>query len=63
MVRLGAHDGSTEGHSRRVALLAVQVGEALGLPPATLRHLAVGGLLHDIGKLSSPARSSASPAR
>src|SRR4029079_1818062 len=52
MVRLGAHDGSTEGHSRRVALLAVQVGEALALPPATLRHLAVGGLLHDIGKLS-----------
>jgi putative nucleotidyltransferase with HDIG domain len=52
MVELGAHDGSTEGHSRRVALLAVQVGEALGLPPATLRHLAVGGLLHDIGKLS-----------
>jgi HD-GYP domain-containing protein (c-di-GMP phosphodiesterase class II) len=52
MVRLAAHDGSTEGHSRRVALLAVQVGEALGLAPATLRHLAVGGLLHDIGKLS-----------
>ncbi len=52
MVRLSEHDGSTEGHSRRVALLAVQVGEALGLPPATLRHLAVGGLLHDIGKLA-----------
>jgi hypothetical protein len=52
MLRLGEHDGSTEGHSRRVALLAVQVGEALNLPPATLRHLAVGGLLHDIGKLS-----------
>ena len=51
MVRLSEHDGSTEGHSRRVALLAVQVGEVLGLPPATLRHLAVGGLLHDIGKL------------
>jgi HD-GYP domain-containing protein (c-di-GMP phosphodiesterase class II) len=54
MVRLGEHDGSTEGHARRVALLAVQVGEALGLPAATLRHLAVGGLLHDIGKLSVP---------
>jgi hypothetical protein len=52
MLRLSEHDGSTEGHSRRVALLAVQVGEALNLPPATLRHLAVGGLLHDIGKLS-----------
>jgi len=55
MVRLGEHDGSTEGHSRRVALLAVQVGEALGLAPATVRHLAVGGLLHDIGKLAVPA--------
>src|SRR3954451_21573892 len=54
MVRLADHDGSTEGHSRRVALLAVQVGETLGLPPATLRHLAVGGLLHDIGKLAVP---------
>jgi putative nucleotidyltransferase with HDIG domain len=52
MVRLADHDGSTEGHSRRVALLAVQVGETLGLAPATLRHLAVGGLLHDIGKLA-----------
>ena len=52
MVGLGAHDGSTEDHTRRVALLAVQVGEELSLPPATLRHLAVGGLLHDIGKLS-----------
>src|SRR4051794_19096199 len=52
MVGLGAHDGSTAGHSRRVALLAVQLGEALGLPPATVRHLAVGGLLHDVGKLS-----------
>jgi putative nucleotidyltransferase with HDIG domain len=54
MVRLADHDGSTEGHSRRVALLAVQVGETLGLAPATLRHLAVGGLLHDIGKLAVP---------
>jgi HD-GYP domain-containing protein (c-di-GMP phosphodiesterase class II) len=32
----------------------VSVGEELGLPPARLRELATGGLLHDIGKLSVP---------
>ena len=30
------------------------MGEELGLPPARLRELATGGLLHDIGKLSVP---------
>jgi putative nucleotidyltransferase with HDIG domain len=55
MVELAGKDRSTEQHTRRVALLAVQVGEQLRLPPATLRHLAVGALLHDIGKLSVPA--------
>jgi HD-GYP domain-containing protein (c-di-GMP phosphodiesterase class II) len=54
MLRLAEKDVYTEGHTRRVARRAVQVGEALGLPPATLRHLAIGGLLHDMGKLSVP---------
>jgi putative nucleotidyltransferase with HDIG domain len=55
LVRLLAEkDEYTEGHTRRVALLAVEVGEELGLPPARLRDLATGGLLHDIGKLSVP---------
>jgi putative nucleotidyltransferase with HDIG domain len=47
-------DTSTEEHTRRVALRAVQVGEELGLAPGRLRSLAIGGLLHDIGKLSIP---------
>jgi putative nucleotidyltransferase with HDIG domain len=54
MVRLAERDGSTEEHTRRVAILAAQVGEELKLPATTRRHLAVGGLLHDIGKLSVP---------
>ena len=55
LVRLLAEkDAYTEGHTRRVAHLAVEVGEELGLPPARLRELATGGLLHDIGKLSVP---------
>jgi HD-GYP domain-containing protein (c-di-GMP phosphodiesterase class II) len=53
-VRLAAKDVSTEEHTRRVATLAVQIGENLGLSPSRLRSLAIGGLLHDIGKLAVP---------
>jgi putative nucleotidyltransferase with HDIG domain len=54
LVRLGEKDPSTEGHTRRVAALAVTIGERLGLTETHLRHLAIGGLLHDVGKLSVP---------
>jgi HD-GYP domain-containing protein (c-di-GMP phosphodiesterase class II) len=54
MIRLAEKDCSTEEHTRRVARLAVQMGEELGLPAGRLRSLAIGGLLHDIGKLSVP---------
>jgi HD-GYP domain-containing protein (c-di-GMP phosphodiesterase class II) len=54
LLRLGEKDPSTEGHTRRVALLAVAIGERLGLPEGRLRQLALGGLLHDVGKLSVP---------
>jgi HD-GYP domain-containing protein (c-di-GMP phosphodiesterase class II) len=37
-----------------VAKLAVAIGERLGLPEKRLRQLALGGLLHDVGKLSVP---------
>jgi HD-GYP domain-containing protein (c-di-GMP phosphodiesterase class II) len=51
---LAERDAYTEQHARRVALLAVQVGELLGLHAGHLRTLAIGGLVHDIGKLSIP---------
>ena len=54
MIDLAEKDRSTEEHTRRVAMLACAVGEELKLPPATLRHLAIGGLLHDMGKLRVP---------
>jgi HD-GYP domain-containing protein (c-di-GMP phosphodiesterase class II) len=53
-VRLADKDEYTERHTRRVALLAVRVGEQLGLSASRLRTLAIGGLVHDIGKLSVP---------
>jgi HD-GYP domain-containing protein (c-di-GMP phosphodiesterase class II) len=54
MVRLADKDEYTEGHTRRVALRAVQIGEELGFPRGRLRTLAIGGWLHDIGKLAVP---------
>jgi putative nucleotidyltransferase with HDIG domain len=54
LVALAEKDGSTEEHTRRVARLAVDVGEELGVPAGRLRSLATGGLLHDIGKLVVP---------
>jgi putative nucleotidyltransferase with HDIG domain len=52
--RLKDKDRATDGHTRRVALLAVRVGEELDLPATRLRRLALGGILHDIGKLRVP---------
>jgi HD-GYP domain-containing protein (c-di-GMP phosphodiesterase class II) len=62
MVRLAEKDTSTEEHTRRVATLAVEVGEQLGLSPSRLRSLATGALLHDIGKLSLPTAILRKPA-
>ena len=58
---LAAKDRSTEEHTRRVALLAAAVGEELRLPASTQRHLAIGGLLHDMGKLRVPQEILAKP--
>ncbi len=63
LIRLAEKDPSTEGHTRRVATLAVQIGEQLGLPEGRLRQLALGGLLHDIGKLSVPSEILSKPGR
>jgi hypothetical protein len=63
MERLAEKDTSTEEHTRRVAMLAVELGERLGLSPQRLRSLAIGGLLHDMGKLSLPAAILRKPGR
>jgi HD-GYP domain-containing protein (c-di-GMP phosphodiesterase class II) len=54
MLRLAEKDVYTEGHTRRVAERAVMLGESFGLSAGRLRNLAMGGLLHDMGKLSVP---------
>ncbi|MDP2662981.1 MAG: PAS domain S-box protein, partial [Dehalococcoidia bacterium] len=51
---LDLRDRETEGHSRRVADLAVRLGRVVGMSEAELVHLRRGALLHDIGKLGIP---------
>jgi putative nucleotidyltransferase with HDIG domain len=45
----------TAGHSERVTKLALKIGRVLGLPQDKLDNLHRAGLLHDIGKLGTPA--------
>src|SRR4051812_14953283 len=62
LVRLEARDTSTGEHTRRVAMLAATVADELKLPALSRRHLAIGGLLHDIGKLAVPLEILQKPA-
>ena len=47
-------DPYTRGHSQKVARIAAQIGEAMGLSPEALRVLYQAGLLHDVGKIGIP---------
>jgi len=46
-----ARDTFTSMHSRRVMLMAVDIGRARRMSPAALEALEWGGLLHDVGKI------------
>jgi len=47
-------DPYTAGHSYRVTVMALRLGEAMGLSAEQLRALAQAGLVHDVGKLRVP---------
>lgn len=51
---LGVRDPYTQEHEQRVAELAREVGDNMGLDEETLFGLYLGGLLHDIGKIAIP---------
>ena len=50
LVRLKAHDDYTFCHSVNVAMTAVFIGQRFLLDRTSLRHLALGCILHDVGK-------------
>ncbi|MCJ7717416.1 MAG: GAF domain-containing protein [Anaerolineales bacterium] len=47
-------DGDTEGHSRRVVSLLMNLARAMGIKGEELSHMRHGALLHDIGKMAVP---------
>jgi len=47
-------DQYTYGHSRRVTVLALQLGISLGLDMERMRQLRLAAILHDIGKVGIP---------
>jgi HD-GYP domain-containing protein (c-di-GMP phosphodiesterase class II) len=49
---LDLRDGTTGGHSSRVADLAVHLGQRLGMPAQEIHHLKSAAFLHDVGKLA-----------
>ena len=51
---LDLRDRETEGHSRRVTDLTVQLAGLLGIQDGDLVHVRRGALLHDIGKMGIP---------
>jgi len=48
------YDDYTYTHSVNVAILSLCLGRRIGLQRISLSHLAICGLLHDLGKLSVP---------
>ncbi|HUG33580.1 MAG TPA: GAF domain-containing protein, partial [Anaerolineales bacterium] len=53
---LDLRDKETEGHTRRVTDLTLQLAEAMGLSERERVHIRRGALLHDIGKMGIPDR-------
>lgn len=51
---IDAKDEYTNGHSRRVAQYALEIGKMEGLGVQEQRELYYAGLLHDIGKIAIP---------
>jgi PAS domain S-box-containing protein len=51
---LDVRAGDQPDHSRRLALLTVRLGRALGLDDARLEHVYRGALLHDVGEMFLP---------
>ena len=51
---LDLKDSETEGHSKRVTAYTIMLARAMEISPATIKVIARGAFLHDIGKMAIP---------
>ena len=51
---LDAKDAETEGHCQRVTAFTITMAKSMKVDKATIRHIARGAFLHDIGKMGVP---------
>lgn len=55
MIRIKTADDYTYMHSIAVCAYMIRLGQQLSLPPAQIQQAGMAGLLHDIGKIGTPA--------
>ncbi|MDO8990943.1 MAG: response regulator [Sideroxyarcus sp.] len=48
-------DPYTDGHQKRVALLATAIAEEMNMPPSIITGIRLGSLVHDVGKIRVPS--------
>ncbi len=63
LARLKEHDNYTFQHSVSVCALLVSFARGLGLERGLIREIAIGGLLHDVGKAKVPDEILNKPAK
>jgi HD-GYP domain-containing protein (c-di-GMP phosphodiesterase class II) len=56
-------DPYTAGHDRRVADIACAIGREMGWPEGRLQGLRLAAMVHDIGKITIPAKILSKPGR
>jgi putative nucleotidyltransferase with HDIG domain len=59
---LDLKDAETVGHSKRVTAYTIKIAGAFQVPPDTIRVIARGAFLHDIGKMAIPDAILSKPA-
>lgn len=54
-------DPYTDGHQKRVSLLATAIAEEMGLAPEYIDGIRLGALIHDVGKIQVPTEILSKP--